>query len=334
MDGRTVVAISFAALFTPIIVPPTNAQPTRCGAAKLKATARNAICRLTLEAREASGESIRPTRAQRCDARLQQAFAQIEATRGDCRAEGEALIVEHYVDLFIDAVDTALFSATPNDCQAAKLKAAGKKVKCVLGAHARSAGTERPVAASTLQRCHDKLTARFADAEAKQSCATNGDADAIENHVAYFAGDAWYAIMAGGPPLPTTTTTSIPGNLTGSYLFSGAQVGSGCPFAPMFLSYIRLTQSGDTLTVDYSSPSCAFGAYAQLVPGGFRVSCSFQGGTTCAGGFGDPIVFVQGLLPEPDGTIQVSQRFFLAPVVPGPCDGCAVDWTGTMTPYP
>jgi hypothetical protein len=95
-----------------------------------------------------------------------------------------------------------------NKCAGSKIKAAGKKAKCLLGLAAKQAATGVSPDPEKVQKCKDKFALAFAKAEARGVCTTTGDADAIESKVDAFVADV------GGELPGTTTTTTIIGSTT------------------------------------------------------------------------------------------------------------------------
>src|SRR5689334_4025178 len=65
-------------------------------------------------------------------------------------------------------------------CQAAKLKAAGKKASCELGAESKAASK---ATAADFTKCTAKFSSAWGKAEGKPPCATTGDQSTIENKV-------------------------------------------------------------------------------------------------------------------------------------------------------
>jgi len=76
-----------------------------------------------------------------------------------------------------------------NKCAGAKIKAAGKKAKCLLDLEAKAAETGIAADPTKVQKCKSKLTSTFTKLEGKGGCATSGDAQAIEDKVDAFVAD-------------------------------------------------------------------------------------------------------------------------------------------------
>src|SRR6185436_4086413 len=83
-------------------------------------------------------------------------------------------------------IDSALSPGIPpaaNACQAAKLKAAGKKAKCLLGLEAKEASSGEPKDPAKVTKCKDKLSSSFEKAETKPPCLTSDDFGPIETQI-------------------------------------------------------------------------------------------------------------------------------------------------------
>jgi hypothetical protein len=203
-----------ATAITLALVPPARAAGTaaqQCASAKIKAAGKKAACLLSLDALAAGGRPVDPTRVQKCKDTLGDpmhgVFARAE-TRGGCLTAGDAPAVEATVDAFVDDVYAALNVGTPNACQVAKLKAAGKKASCLLGLRAKEAAG-RGLDAGKVQACKDRMggpAGAFAKAEARGPCGTTGDAGTIEAKVDAFVDD----VVAAEPSVATCAIAGCP----------------------------------------------------------------------------------------------------------------------------
>ncbi len=217
----------------------------QCASAKIRAAGGKASCLLSLDARTAAGAAVDPGKVQRCKDRLgdpaKGAFARAEA-RGGCLTPGDASSVEGLVDTLADDVFTALNVGTPNSCQAAKLKAAGKKTRCLLNLEA-NAAAEKGLDPTKVQACKDRMSGAFARTEAGGTCATTGDAGTIETRIDTFVADVVAAeptratCAMAGCPAPVACDTSVgacwqPGLVSRfQYQLQAAQTASGdCDF--------------------------------------------------------------------------------------------------------
>jgi hypothetical protein len=86
-----------------------------------------------------------------------------------------------------------------NKCAGAKIKASGKKVKCLLGLEAKEAKSGTAPDPAKVQKCRDKLASTFAKNEAKGGCPTTGDAQDVEDKVDAFVADVDSELGVGLP---------------------------------------------------------------------------------------------------------------------------------------
>jgi len=177
----------------------------KCASAKIKAAGKKAACKLSLRGKNASsGDPIDPLKEQKCVDKFNSAFTKAEA-KPPCTTNGDATAIENKVDAFVADVNSELNVGAPNSCQGSKLKAAGKKAKCLSGLHAKQAAKGGPIDPLKIQKCIDKFNGAFSKAEGKGGCSTTGDNTAIENKVDAFVDDVDAEIPAD---VPTTTTAT------------------------------------------------------------------------------------------------------------------------------
>ena len=186
----------------------------QCAASKIKAAGKKAACLLYLDAKVAGGATADPIKLQQCADRLSDpekgAFARAEA-RGGCAVGGDAVAVEGTVDAFVADVYGALNIGTPNACQAAKIRAAGKKASCLLVLQAKNAAGHG-LDMGKVQVCEDQLSGpdgTFAREDAQGGCATTNDAATIEMKVDAFVD----AIVAAEPTAATCAIAECPAPL-------------------------------------------------------------------------------------------------------------------------
>jgi len=144
-------------------------------------------------------------------------------------------------------------------CARTKQQAAARKVGANVKCSERTSGDVQ----TCLAKAEQKFAAAFQKAEAIGGCATNNDADAIEEKVDNFVTDLLDALPATTTTSTTTstmpTTTTLP-NLLGRWYFDGAVTATACPdINPVgyvacagnhALCYFDvLTQNGTALTV-------------------------------------------------------------------------------------
>ena len=186
MKTVTAAAASAFALLvataTPTMAGPTKAQ--KCSAGLMKLTAKKASCELGADAKAAAkGGAPDITK---CMTSFTPAFNKVHG-KGGCTTSADATTIEAKVDMFTADVDAELGVGTPNKCQGAKIKAAGKKQACEIGANAKAVtkgGT------ADVSKCTSSFSSSFAKAQAsKGGCHTSGDAGAIETKVDNFVSD-------------------------------------------------------------------------------------------------------------------------------------------------
>ena len=187
---------------------------SKCAGAKLKAVGKKASCKLGIEAKEAGkAEAADPLKLAGCETKFSAAIAKADSKGPDCTTGGDAGSLEAKIDAFVDDVDTEISGAadppaTASKCQGAKIKAAGKKVKCKLGLRAKVASKGDPLDPAKEAGCESKFSAAFAKAELGDDCgASTGDAGAIEAKIDAFVDDVVDELPSASP----TTTTTLPG---------------------------------------------------------------------------------------------------------------------------
>jgi hypothetical protein len=147
-----------------------------------------------------------------CEARFATKFTKLDL-RGGCLTTGDAAAIEQKVDSFIADLVAELDSGNPSLCQANKIKTAAGIAKCLLTLEAKEAASGLPKDQTKVDRCRDKLAARFAALELGPTCDTSGDAGAIGAKVDAFVADVdaelpWVTTTTTAPE--STTTTTVP----------------------------------------------------------------------------------------------------------------------------
>ena len=240
------MASAFGALVLGIItfsVPGRDAMAAgnRCAGDKIKAAGKKTDCLLALQSREArTGDPPAPFRVQVCKDRMGQAFLKAE-DRPPCLTIGDAALIESKVDALVDDVDGELSLGTPNRCQSVKIKAAGRKAKCLLAAYSTAVRKGTVPVASKLQRCRDKMLEASLRAEARPPCETTSDANAIEGKVDSFTDDVAVEVTP-----PTTTSTMLPSTTT-SFVTStttSTTICDCCSALPSLLSFATVAPGG------------------------------------------------------------------------------------------
>jgi hypothetical protein len=177
--------------------------PNKCAGAKIKACGKKAACLLSLLAKNASkGDPIPADKRQKCLAQFSGAFAKAES-KGGCLTTGDAGDLEDKVDIAADGTGSTLgsplYQGTPNGCQGAKIKATGKKAKCLLSLKAKSASKGTAIDSAKVSKCTGKFSGAFAKAESKGGCKTTSDADDEETIVDNFVDDVDRELTGGSP---------------------------------------------------------------------------------------------------------------------------------------
>jgi polyhydroxybutyrate depolymerase len=202
-------------LVLPLLAPgPGFAQSVpKCLSAKLKAIGKNEKAALGCVAKVVTKND--PSSLSGClakaDAKLSAAFAKASGCDGSLAA------CAGLADECVDAVTAMLPDPGPSTCEAARLKAAGKKAASKLNCHAKAA--MKGVAVDSA--CLDKASTKFAAAFAKTS-GCSGDETTVENTVDDTCVDALVTLSAGmvtgvcGASATTTTTVSSTTTTTGS----------------------------------------------------------------------------------------------------------------------
>jgi hypothetical protein len=206
---RTHVAVSLVLVFALGVTADALAQ-NKCAGAKIKAACKKQKCLLGLEAKACqTGVAADPARVQKCIDKFESTFAKLEA-KGGCLTSNDVVATEAKIDAFVADVDSELCVAPAGDagvCAAAKIRASARKACCLLGLEAKEAAKGVPVDPIKAQRCGDKHSSAFTKADAKDGCATIGDAAVQEAKVDAFVVDADAELSAA--PTTTITTSTI-----------------------------------------------------------------------------------------------------------------------------
>jgi len=160
-------------------------SPQKCTASKLKITGKKASCILGVDSKVAGkGGSADTTK---CRTTYLNAMTKL-AAKADCTNSADAATVELQVDAFTSDVQAELAIATPNRCQAGKIKAVGKKQACEFSADGKAVlkgGT------ADFSKCAATFTSSFAKLELKGGCRTSSDTGTIEAKVDAFVSDVF-----------------------------------------------------------------------------------------------------------------------------------------------
>ncbi len=154
----------------------------KCTATKLKAAGKDCMCRHKARAKSVAKGIV--VDLARCQTKLIAGFDKADSKgQGWCRIEGNAAAVAARVDGFCADVNSSLagageLSKSERKCAAKKIKTAGKLCLCM---HKASSKATRKGLARDYTKCRTKFASSFAKAEAKGTCATNGDTAAVED---------------------------------------------------------------------------------------------------------------------------------------------------------
>jgi hypothetical protein len=202
------VAVAVGAFFLVAGVGSVAHAQSKCAGDKIKATAKKASCKASLEAKQAAkGGTIDPAKVAKCEATFSKSFAKSEL-KGGCISTGDAATIESKVDAFVVDLEGELDVGTgtnPNTCESDKIKAAAKKASCKSALESKQASKGGTIDPAKVAKCEATFSKSFAKAELKGGCNTTGDAAAIEAKVDAFVDDADTEI---NPTTSTTTSTT------------------------------------------------------------------------------------------------------------------------------
>lgn len=208
--------------------PALSLAQNKCAGAKIRAACKKASCKVNLEAKQASaGGAVDPAKVAKCESKFDATFAKNEA-KGGCATTGDAAAIEAKVDAFVADLDTELSVATPNKCQAAKLKAAAKKAACKCKLKAKQAQKGGTIDPAKVAKCESSFESAFAKNEVAGGCSTTGDAPAIEGKVDAFVADVDTELAATASTTSTTSTSSSTTTTVSSVRCRSQTDGSAC----------------------------------------------------------------------------------------------------------
>jgi hypothetical protein len=196
------------------------ARADRCLGAKVKAIGKKEKALLACQAKVALGASVEPA----CDTKAMTKFGSAYA-RFTCTAPA-ASVCEDIADDCRDRVRAALSdgsAATPSRCEAARLKAAGKKAGAKLGCYAKAAAKDAPVDSACLLKAEGKFSTAY---NKVSGCPTDGpggeantesliDDECVAQLLTVDGTGRVLAICPGGATT-TTSTTAAPTSTTGA----------------------------------------------------------------------------------------------------------------------
>ncbi len=277
----------------------TSAE-NKCRAAKVKAVAQTIAARAKcLSKGLAKAEYPDPACLGRAEMQLVDRFAKADAKSG-CPTRDDLPIIESNVDSLINNNFVGQVNDPPHggDCDAAKVKAAGRNAKAKLACHARAIGKARAVDPACLARADDVFEGRVAAAEAQftADCTTLGDAAGYEASIDVFVR---HFVTSLAPPT-TTTTTTLPGGLCANDQYPTC--GGTCPAGFVCLPL-------DLVQGDVSATRCQCIALGEMCGGALGPELCDYIGPPCS-------VLVEQYLVTLGGTCPSGQI-------------CLVDFTGS-----
>lgn len=256
--GRLLVAALLVASLA--LTGPGRAHGADCLPAKLKAIGKNVKATLACVAKTvAKGDQSSLTDCSaKADAKLAAAFAKAGVcggTVGQCGGLADACV---------DAVVDVLPDGGPSACEAARLKAAGKKAARKLGCHVKAAMKGEPVDTE----CLVKASAKFAAAFAKTS-GCSGDEATVENAVDTECVDG-IVVLSGG-----VVTGVCPGGSTTTTITGSTTTTTGDLITPRpYLSVVPSSYDGSPMPLVLLLHG--YGANATLQNGYFKLSTAAE----------------------------------------------------------
>jgi hypothetical protein len=215
---RVGAAIAVVAVF---VLGPGSARADKCTAAKLRAVGKKESGLLACQSKVAvKGSSVEPS----CDNKVNAKYGTAYDKPGPCGAPAKD-VCEALADECRDALRAALPDGDPNSpsrCEAARLKAAGKKASAKLTCYAKAAIKGTPVD-SAPNGCLDRATAKFTAAFNKiTGCTGDNAVQTIESlidskcvdQVVSVDGTGRVTAICPGPTTTTTTTTTTTSTTT------------------------------------------------------------------------------------------------------------------------
>ena len=211
MMGRFTLAVAGLAILT-VCSSVRYAEAGKCSSGEAKAIGKKVGCKAGVFAKAAS-KGLTPDAAKLtgCEMKFSGAFAKAQSA-GDCEAPTySAATAETKVDNLVNDLNAEIHVTPASKCQAAKLKAAGKKASCLLGVDAKGLA-KPPIDMAKHDACKAKFAAAFAKAAGGTTCGTSANQTTIENKVDAFEADIQDDVHP--PPTTTTVTTTTMGSTT------------------------------------------------------------------------------------------------------------------------
>jgi hypothetical protein len=147
---------------------------SRCSGAKIKATGKKAASKLTCLSKGLS-KALAPdsTCLAKAEVKFSGTVVKAEAkayTDAGCLTSGDAVALESKIDTLVDDLDALVTDnggGSPNPCDAAKTKAAGKKAAAKLACHAKAVTKGLGTDSTCLAKTEVKFSSLAAKAETK-----------------------------------------------------------------------------------------------------------------------------------------------------------------------
>jgi hypothetical protein len=191
-----------------VVVAASNAgAQSKCVGGKMKALAKKESAKLACHAKTAASGDPSSLAAclSKAEGKFTAAFAKAD-TAGPC--DGPAGLCECLVDKCVAAVRNDLPDPGPSKCESARLKAAGKKAKGILGCAAKAAAKGIAVDAGCIQKAKDKFTAAFAKTTGCTGVQGTVESDVDGDCVAKLGGDSAGGAMVGTVCSPGASCTT------------------------------------------------------------------------------------------------------------------------------
>jgi hypothetical protein len=185
------------------------ARADKCTAAKLKAIGKKEAAKLGCYAKAAATNNTTGLTVclAKADTKFSSAFSKAD-TKGPCN--GPAGLCECFVDECVTLVTRDLNGGGPSTCEAARLKAAAKKAKGVVGCSAKAAAKGIAVDSSCIQKAKAKYAAAFQKTSGcpgtQGAIESDVDGDCVARLGADSAGGAHIGTVCTLPPCTTANT--------------------------------------------------------------------------------------------------------------------------------
>src|SRR5438552_11178474 len=219
--------------FAFLAAPGVAFAASKCTSKEVKATGKKASCKAAVFAKAAAkGLPADSAKLTACETKFSTAFTKAMGAN-DCNPGGASeSTIETKVDAFVNDLNSEIaVGPLPSKCQAAKLKAAGKKASCVLGVDAKGIAKDLPPDSAKHAACGTKMSASFTKAETKTDCGAAPGDSTIETKVDNVETD----VLSEENPAGATTTTTMGGSSTTTTIAGCAPIVVGNPIAGTYV---------------------------------------------------------------------------------------------------